>query len=691
MPTTSDFDNIMLTYPQPHVLTFVQDNTVYTEDFLEPDAPVKVIQLIVSGEGRDNTLLYYTTKDQLEEELGKPNYALYGQSLYNAYRVINSGYGAVYGMRVMPADATYSNVVVMAKFKVIEVDPVYGEPVLETIVPKYTHTSLTDLQAQTGAVDGEYGLTTDTNTYYKYNGTTSAWVEYELQTVQPVITPGTKKLAVSYTAKALTGATSDEEVNLKLDELMNLDPDDDGYMEMPFMMFRSLGRGSYGDKFRIKFVDATEYDDPENTIRTYRLDVLKLTDVLTRKESIYGTLDETSYDTELKQSLYIQDIVNDPETGSNKISVDINQFTLETMLELYNTEVAGVDGQMTTGTFDPIFGKLMTGETNDLIKFEQVENGLELSSIDGFGLHEGSDGVFSTNAASQVRDQEIEDCLISALNGEYDKLILSRYSTPADIMFDANFSDAVKRGLGKLALRREYDAMTYLDGGLISDVDQMIIWLEEMKSVSGTNIIKEPHHFKIRDTEYTGKTIPVTMTYYLADALIRHLKTKGLGEPFARSNAQVMEAIRGSFKPVIDPVDQDVKKQIYLLRGNCYETVRYNVFQRTTCITSQLVQSDLSDEFNVFVLHLAVKECEDILNSKMYNLAEEEDRARYQKDAERRLKFTLGGYVRSMKVEYRMTARDEIRSILRLRLQIVFKTRVKRGIVEVIINPRATE
>lgn len=355
------------------------------------------------------------------------------------------------------------------------------------------------------------------------------------------------------------------------------------------------------------------------------------------------------------------------------------------MLSLYNQvaeEVIEID------QFDPIFGRLMDGTEDTNISYEVAEDQINLASIDGYSLHGGSEGSFDLKYMN--RQENIDNAIIKALDGEYDKAIRSRFASPADFMLDANYSDDVKKALARLAIHRQWDAKLYLDAGLISTATETIEWLEAMKTVNGPNICKELHHYKIRDTKYTGKTIPVTTTYYLAELIPNHFKTMGIGEPMVRENAIITEAVPGTFLPVIDPIDDDIKKQIYLLRGNCYETLKYNNYQRTTALTSQLETSDRSDEFNDLILQLAVRTAEDILNKKLYKLAEEEDRIRYQKEAERLINFILGGLIRSVSVEFVMSAEDELKQILRLRLRIVFKTVVKRGIVEVYIDPRAS-
>lgn len=617
------FENVVLTYPQPHVVVYVEDNTTYTETFLTPEEPVKMIQCGAFASGRDNTLIYCQDYEEFVNEFGEPNYKLYGQAGYNVARALKTGQCAAYVMRVMPDDATVANITVCVKYKFEATNP-----------------------------DG----TTDEEKAYK--------------------------LHIGFEAGYAQNATSEEEVAMAFKALENRDPDENGFITVPWFYAFQTGRGEYGNSTRIMFADATAYDDIENTVRTYRFDVLQMTDALTRLESAYGTMNADLFDKTSKESLYLEDLINDVEEGFNKVNINIVENTLLNIVKEYNAKFGASE---TTSTLDIIFGKNMDGTTNKNIVF--TEDSAPLYNSEGLSLKGGTEGSFAVD--SEQREDAMTAALVNAYAGKYDKTIKSRYSTPADFMLDANFPADVKKQMVALALIREYDAMLYLDCGLLDTVEATINWLTEFKDYFGYNICKQIQHYKVRDTDYTGKTIDMTTTYHLAGLIPVHIKNKGLNEPMAMDNAVITEAVKGSFLPVIDPDENDIKKEIYNLRGNYYETVRYNVYQRGVAITTQQKTSDRLDEFNEYILHLAVATATSILQSKIYKLGEEDDRAAYTETANKELQYKLGGMVRSATVEFKMSADDERKSILRLALRIVYKTVVKRGIVEIYLDPRA--
>jgi hypothetical protein len=166
------------------------------------------------------------------------------------------------------------------------------------------------------------------------------------------------------------------------------------------------------------------------------------------------------------------------------------------------------------------------------------------------------------------------------------------------------------------------------------------------------------------------------------------------GLPLARDEA-ILKAktdyITGTFLPVIDPDDDDFKNTLYNLRVNCYQTVNYNSVHRSTAITSCQTKSDRLLEMNEYILQYAVKIAYDLLASKLYKIGEATDRAQYEQDATDIISDKLSKYIRSSSVEFEMTAADEKKSLLRLKLHIVFKTVIQRGELDIYLDPRVTD
>ena len=631
--------NPSLVYSHPYVGVYVEDNTMTTEDTTTVDTqtvndnPFSIMQIGRFAKGRDNTLLSFDSWSACLNEFGAPNYKLYGQAGYNAYAALanNPGLCRLYAMRVMPDNATYSNIVIMASYK-------WGE---------YQTT------------DAEGKPATKTGMIIKFTGQTTNSLS--------------SKESLKTYASAKYAAPGEDPATAVTSALFG---------------FHSLGRGKYGNSIRVRFNDMTAYDN-DPTTKSFKVDVLEYTTSLNVKESFTGTFNEIAFSPVTKSSLYLEDMINDPDTGSTKLGVNIVYQTFEDMINFYNENKSEDVTPITVDTADFINGLTMEGLTDYNIYIDP-ESTISLTAIEGFALQSGGDGDFGT-LSDEALQTSIDNCLTNAFNGVYDESVLSRYGSPVDCILDANFSIAVKKAMIALGTKRQEDTMVYIDMGTEATTgDALVTFAQSLQNLGGPNILKEAHYYKLRDTIFTGKQITVTTTYNIAKLLPTHVATYGLGTPFVMQNARITDAIKGSFGPLINPNNDELKNKLYKLRVNYYENVSRNVYQRSTAITSQASITDRSDEFNEYILHLAAITCEDLLRGNLYNLAEEADRARYQSAATDVLNVKIGNLVRNMSVSYDMSALDEMNNLLRIKLQLTFRTIVKRGIVEIYINPRGS-
>ena len=634
------FDNVVLQYQHPYIATYLEDNTIYTDtdEVSVPTPSFNGIQVGFFGAGRDNVILYSTNTNMFIEEYGTPNYKLYGQAAYNVVAALNTNQCGMYTLRLLPDDATYANCVIMVDWKVET--PAEGDD------PK-------------------------------------------------------PQLYIKFRKANITGARSAAAIRTGAAALYGTELDDEGYNSAPLVTFWQLGRGKYGNSTRLSFSDPMDYDSENNTYRYYQIQVMEYAKTgLTTKERISGCLQDGILDhsNSNNPSMFMEDLVNDPELGSQKVNIIVHSDTYEQIYAAYQSAVENyteteAGAILTEDELDIITGLLMDGTANPVINLvdnSSEDDYLNPISVDGFALESGTDGSFDTADSTTVENLKTE-LLIKAFQGGVDKKITSRFGTPADFCMDANFPEEVKREMGGFAAKREYDAMTYIDTGLLTSTSEIENFLEGMKSITAYNLVKECGTYNYRDASYTGKIIPMSITHWLSGALPRHISIESYTTPFAREDARLYagtDFVAGTFMPQINPDDHDVKKQIYKYGGNCYETVRNGVIQRSTGITTCTTNSDRKLEFNEYILHRAVKIAYDILNSKLYKIGEEADRLQYQTHAEKEISYQLAAYLRSVTVEFVMTSKDEQRSIMRLRMRLVFKTVITRGILEIYLDPR---
>ena len=743
-------------YKHPYITIQIFDNTEFIEDEeAEIRRPFNGMQVGFFAGGRGNKLQYMYDRTRYLREFGKPNYKLLGQAAYNVDNALATDNCGMYVMALKPETATFANIVIMVRFKVVGVqnesstdtgesdttpttrksgyynkdegfvyvldDSSAGftpidvmEPDVELQEGVADYTSLADLRAAAEA--GNVVLISWTSNDELTAKTTAINNGEEItdedsgtdtdDDTEEVLGP---KLVYSFYPKYIENATTEEELLAAANSLMSEDPDEEGFINMPLLMFYSLGTGVYGNDIHLQLENVTEYiqdvgltgytfgnwldyENPE--MHSYTLIVMEPGDSgLVTREKGTGTFDEDGFDasTEYYSSSFMEDVINDLETGSQRIKSKVFLETYQAMCDVYNTTIDP------TKNFEPKSMDIFTGldlEGNAIENLDQETTRadyINMFSVDGFTLQKGNDGWDDMTQEEVINKRN--ELLIKAYAGDIDPYIKSRFSTPCNFNLDAGYDIAVKKQMAALANLRKYDLMTYLDCGTPATVNGLLLIAGQLRGVYGYNVVKEAHSYKFRDYTYTGKVCQATITHWLAQALPNHNASQYtiLGLPLARDQAILVSGrdyIRGTFLPVIEPDADDLKETLYRLRVNCYETLAYNSVQRSTAITSCQSNSDRLLEMNEYILQKVVDTAYKLLASKLYKLGEAADRARYEEDAKDILMYQVGNYVRSASLEFEMTTNDEKKSLLRLKVHIVYKTVVQRGELEIYLDPR---
>lgn len=691
-------------YKHPHITIQIFDNTEFIdEEIVEERKSFNGMQVGFFSGGRDNQLLYMLNRTYNLREFGKPNFKAVGQAAYNVDNALATENCGMYVLNLRPETATYANIVIMVRFKVDGTDN------NDTEDPG-TGENPGDNTGGTGDNTGTGGTTTGGENPGTGGGLGEAEVTpdpedwYSLRAAEDT-EENTPKLVYSFYPKYIENATTEDELTTAALDLMQTEPDENGYYNMPLFLFYSLGRGDYGNFTHLQLQNTTEYVTDEDvflgyvrpTRHEYALTIMEpANEGLERREVSYGTFDADSFDPSIEYgpSLYLEDIINDLENGSQRIKTTIYSETFNIMMELYNAHVSP-DDKATSGTFDILTQMKISGEKDTgLVLDTDAEDYINLFSLDGFTLRGGSDGWDDMTEAEIAAKKD--DLLIKAYAGEIDPYIKSRFSSPVNFNLDANYSIRVKKQMANLAALRMYDCMTYLDMNLTKTQSALLNQAKLMRPIYGFNVIKEGHCYKLRDMEYTGKMCDFTITHWLAKALPNHMASDDTlyGIPMARDLA-ILRSGRDyapkTFLPVIDPDSLDIKERLYQLRVNIYETLTYNSVQRSTAITSCQTYSDRLLEMNEYILQYAVKIAYDLLASKLYKLGEASDRARYEQEASDIIEHKLAKYVREASLEFEMTPADEKKSLLRLKLHMTFKTVIQRGELKIYLDPRVVD
>ena len=383
----------------------------------------------------------------------------------------------------------------------------------------------------------------------------------------------------------------------------------------------------------------------------------------------------------------MEDVLDRDSAGSQKIGILVNEDAWEILYEEYKSCFKTDDEKAKMPElkqFDPIFGINNDQSAQPKLTIATEENNV-LDRLDGITLVCGDNGSLD-NPGDKTVDEIVEDLYLKAFAGELDKSIMSPRRTPVRFMLDANYPLSVKKAMVQLGLKR-YDAMVYLDAGLITTHDEAIIFGEDTADLNYRIVSKSYQHYEIRDP-FSGKRVPVTMTYDLACNLAKHIELYGSETAYTgETYATLKGAIKNSLVPVLDEYDEDLKEKLYDLRLNYYEAIAENVFCRGVQQTAQDLESDLSEESNMLLL-LEIKDiAERETISRRYNFAEPEDRQLYGEVLTERIK-PYRESVRSIEVFYDMSREEEMRNFIHCYIQLTFKTLLKSSIIEINVNSR---
>lgn len=480
----------------------------------------------------------------------------------------------------------------------------------------------------------------------------------------------------------------------------------------PLFAVVAKGRGMYGNSLAVR-IATDSILNAENSFMNYTLDVIDSSSGTPAiKEQFRGSFYSDAIVN--SQSLFFDDVISDPDTGSVYVEIVTSSTNFEKFVSDINSFSTTTTTTLVSLTGTDVFTALTKDNgTVDLYTIDTTSaDAINVSADLGISLTGGSDGSFSSTNSDADRNAAMDAQYIEAFTNlsvgttgtpvaseKYDKAILSKRRTPSELILDAGYSDDVKKELIDLGLRR-YDARVILDAGL-----------EERRSYAGVlewynntfingdaalvdklnNFIfsKECQTYKVRDP-FTGKIIRVTSTYFIAANLPTHFENIGNHIPFVGSEyATLTGHVRNSLTPIIDADDLEVKEQLYTNKFNFFECIAEDTFSRAVQVTAQSVTSDLSEENNVNIILEMKRMLEDYVSSNLYNFAEAEDRVIFTKDADRLFSDFRATKVRDYTVYFDMNSFEEARNILHCYLAVTFRTMATRGIIEIDINKRA--
>lgn len=322
-------------YAHPHVHTVINDNTWYDETVATPAAPedMPFSTCVVTGAdmGIDNTFVRLNSLRTKEALFGKSNYQKYGQSSIQA-DVLFNGNTNVWFCRVLPDNATYANMVVLAHYRKGKI--------------------LDDLGQETGKVRLEIKFSTAYAT-------------------KPYLTEGAiDNDSIEEFARSLATKTADPQT---------------GYMTIPLFFVRSTGRGQYGNNYSMSIVRDNDAEK-EYDLKMYRFNLLSNNPITRIVNMFSGSLVQT---TRYEMSTLIDDVLDQFTTGSAPVHIKAFEDSFQVLYNFYKDVVVAANAKYVAGsgnnpddvaelcvaqeivedTFDPLFGMKINTRTNEQIPY----------------------------------------------------------------------------------------------------------------------------------------------------------------------------------------------------------------------------------------------------------------------------------------------------------------------------------
>lgn len=618
-------------YPHQHVQ--INDNTEVSRTYSTDSSEItSLLCVFASPKGRDNKVITIDGGSQaFVNEYGIGPFSLYGQPLLNAYHAAASGACTLHCMRVTPEDASYSNVTLVAKYKVED-----NEGTKSMKIMYYAKSSdaelaaLSDLDAccTVSSTEDEEGFT------------------------------AVKLMTVAYLGKGTYG----KNIRFRITSDRTSDKEND---------FKNYFFGVY--------------DNSNGMIQKEQFNVVFNSDAVTSSTSLFAEdviNDSASGSTQVQiacfdagfKALYDAYMTVNPQCTLSCVEFD-PFFGLDK-----NTRTA-LEGLTIVSDADA--SPAAAGET-----------AIAVSSTEGVALLGGSDGALAADAEPTARASALNNLYLNAFGGTTDPHIKSKNRFPTTFIMDANYSKEVKLAIVNLAIQRG-DCMAMLDCGLdITTKASVKPWVDENlgSSVNNRIVTVEPYCMKVRDP-YTNKAVTVTSTYWLAGAYPTHIQEwNGKHKPLAGNTYGIIDGyIKDSVYPVFDEdLDSTLMDELAEAHINFAKYNANQVVVRAMQDTKQVKQTNLSEQNNTLILLDIKRDCERLCAAYEYDFSEPTDISRFNADVEVVAARYRDAQVRSINAYFDKSDWESERNILHLYVELVHKDLVKITIIEIDVNRSTT-
>lgn len=706
-------------YLHPSVRTTIIDRSFV---FQSAQGSTVLFAVFMAEKGPDNVIVELNTVDEALFYFGEPNIAEYGQSFYNVLEWLKSG-GKAQVIRILPADATYSSLLLQLSTKGLATDAT-GREITPAIISATSVTAPASLAAVSSLLTGTVVPVAGVSTYplaaiiptgrgASYNGMGARITlldnldnTYDFRTYN-----------IEFTIKDATGndVTVDGPYIVSFDRFARSKSRESMYFASVVNKYsqfvRIVDNAANIDKV-MAIAAGPRTDIAPNEIDMFfgiekANDVLgsnPVTDKLTNAK--VATTEQILLDgstTSVDGVAVIEDdivlvknqsdakqngVYTVPATGAWVRSIEMNN----TLLDASKKFITVTSGDTQAGTNWKVSSTVANVPGTDPINWvkfrlplhSNVFNGVKWNT--GFGktndptnpaainyLDNGKNGVWTPTTEEQL--------LVQAYSGIVAPAILDKRQYPIDVILDSNCSTAVKNAMSALAGTIRGDCVAILDCGFQANASQTIDYRTNYISMSDRNTAIFAHDFVVFDA-YNGENIKVTTPYFIAAKIPSNDDRNGIQYPFV---GPLNGALSG-FEAINFLPNEAEKENLYKKQINYVERdpKRTNLGSQ---LTSQTANSALSDLNNVRALLRMVRDVEEMMSDNRFKFNDQitlddmnYDLNNYlQKWKSNRTCASIAGTV------YRSDY-DRQQKIARVKIELVFTGIIERIFVDWIVN-----
>lgn len=203
-----------------------------------------------------------------------------------------------------------------------------------------------------------------------------------------------------------TGIRNLDDIDVFANTLEKTTPDEDGYKWVPILSVYSLGKGSYGEDFRLR-INHDKNADRENEYKNYSFELLSTEKGTSMIESYNVTFDVEGQDPLTKLTNFIDDIVNDEEgSGSKRVGCHFFSENYQTLFDAF------CNAYENNGYIPPTIVKVdrlpsITLPSNTVLYHLTQNDGARAAG--GMYVYDTENGVFNASSFSVTEQDAMPD------------------------------------------------------------------------------------------------------------------------------------------------------------------------------------------------------------------------------------------------------------------------------------------